>query len=49
MMATHSATLTLPPERRERLLAELGAALSAVGHEVASRYGTYTVLARVAG
>lgn len=49
MVATHSATLTLPPERRERLLAELGAALSAVGDEVASRYCTYTVLARVAG
>ncbi|MGH8960766.1 MAG: class I SAM-dependent methyltransferase [Jatrophihabitantaceae bacterium] len=46
MVGTHSDHLALEPERREQLLRELG---QAIGGSVRSRYGTYVVIAQLAG
>jgi SAM-dependent methyltransferase len=48
MVNTHSDHLRLDPARRRTLLDAVAAAIDALGGTIASRYGTYTVLARVA-
>ena len=49
MIGTHSDHVTLEPERRERLLASVGAAIDAAGGTIAVDVSTYLVLATTPG
>jgi len=48
LVGTHSDHLRLDPARRSALLAALRASIAALGGTIASHYGTYLALARVA-